>query len=136
VENMIVEMFSISQGYGFCSNPELKVFFRVEDFLKHDIQDPQPILGEKVIVSSIKHSNSTPKAFKVERVDKPIKLKAKVTSFDSNKGWGFAKSEKEVFFIHKSDFVQPFIPIIGSSVYFYPGIKKGKNRACYVAEKE
>lgn len=136
MEDMIVEMFSISQGYGFCSNYEQKVFFRVEDFLKHDIEDPQPILGEKVKVSSIKFSSSTPKAFKVERINKPKKLKAQVTSFDSNKGWGFAKSEKEVFFIHKSDFVQPFIPIIGSSVYFYPGTKKGKNRACYVAEKE
>ncbi len=134
---MFVQMFSISHGYGFCSCDEYsKVFFRVEDFHKQDHTEPQPILGEKVLVSQIKEVGRNPKSFSVKRLQTPILVEAEVQSFDSVKGWGFASCYLGTYFIHKSEFVDSFIPVIGSKVSFYSGKKKGKNRGCYITRSD
>lgn len=130
-------MFSISQGYGFCSGEHYdKVFFRVEDFHKQHSSEPQPILGEKVLVTKIKEVGNSPKSFCVQRIITPIQVDAVVQSFDSIKGWGFANCYLGTYFIHKSDFLESFIPVIGSTVNFYAGKKKGKNRGCYITRSD
>lgn len=130
---MVVEMFSISNGYGFCLSSMLgRVFFRVEDFQKSDPKEPQPVLGEKVLVGQIKMSDKNPKSFLVKRLQTPLLLTGKVKSFDSVKGWGFAESYTGLYFIHKSDFLESFVPVIGSEIQYYAGKKQGKNRACYI----
>jgi len=133
VEEMVVEMFSISNGYGFCLSPNLgKVFFRVEDFRKLGTAEPQPILGESVLVGQIIFSEKSPKSFEVTRIKTPLLLTGEVKSFDSTKGWGFAESYTGLYFIHKSDFMESFIPIIGTDIQYYNGKKKGRKRACYI----
>ena len=133
MEEMVVEMFSISNGYGFCLSPSLgKVFFRVEDFQKLETSEPQPILGEKVLVGNIKFSDKNPKSFEVKRLKAPLLLTGEVKSFDSTKGWGFAESYTGLYFIHKSDFMESFIPLIGTEIQYYDGKKLGRNRACYI----
>lgn len=127
---MVVEMFSITQGYGFCTDGYLQVFFRVEDFTKNHPQEPQPILGEIVNVELIVEPQ--PKAKRVVRTQTPQLLTGTVLSFDSAKGWGFAHNHLGNFFIHKSDFLESFVPIIGNTVSFYSGKKKNKLRACYI----
>lgn len=130
-------MFSISHGYGFCSGGGYeKIFFRVEDFHKQHPTDPQPILGEKVHVSKIVESGKTPKSFDVKRVQDPLFVEAKVQSFDTIKGWGFASCYLGTYFIHKSDFVESFVPVIGSTLYFYTGKKNDKNRGCYITRSD
>jgi len=137
VLDLIVEMFSISQGYGFCSGSGYsKVFFRVEDFHKLHYSEPQPVLGERVLASQIKEVGKNPKAFEVKRVQAPILLEATVQSFDAVKGWGFANCYLGTYFIHKSDFIDSFVPIIGGKVAFYSGKKKGKNRGCYIIRSD
>lgn len=134
---MFVEMFSISNGYGFCYSKEYgRVFFRVEDFHKLQVNEPQPILGEKVLVSQIKEVGKNPKSFHVQRKNPPLLETGKVQSFDSQKGWGFADGYTGKYFIHKSDFIDPFIPIIGGYVSYYIGSKNGKKRACYIQRSE
>ena len=131
---MKVDMFSVTNGYGFCSSKEgLRVFFRVEDFIKNSPEEPQPILGEPVEVQKIVSTEGSPKAVGVVRIDTPKIEVGEVKSFDSTKGWGFAESSLGIFFIHKSDFIEPFIPVIRSRITFYPGNKRGKRRACYIS---
>lgn len=129
---MVIQMYSITQGYGFCGDGYIQVFFRVEDFIKSAPTDPQPILGEQVEVDF--EMFPKPKASKVKRIHTPTRELAKVTSFDSNQGWGFAKNHNGVYFIHKSDFVDSFIPVIGSTISLYPGIKANKPRGCYIKQ--
>lgn len=130
---MKVDMFSVTNGYGFCSSEDgLRVFFRVEDFIKNSPEEPQPILGELVEVQKILSTEGSPKAVGIIRQNKPKIEVGEVKSFDSTKGWGFAESASGIFFIHKSDFMEPFVPVIRSNISFYPGTKRGKRRACYI----
>ena len=130
---MYIEMFSLSNGYGFCHSKELgKVFFRVENFKKLSSEEPQPILGEVVKVLEVTKTLNKPKSFHVERV-KPPKLEyGRVRSFDSSKGWGFAENQQGTYFIHKSDFSEEFTPVIGTYISFYAGKKQNRKRACYI----
>jgi len=130
---MVVEMFSITQGYGFCTDGYIQVFFRVEDFVKLHVSEPQPILGETVIVELDLQTENT-RAISLRRIKTPQIITGTVSSFDSVKGWGFVTNTIGTYFLHKSDFLHSFVPIIGNTVSFYGGRKKDKLRACYVIE--
>jgi len=131
--DMVVDMYSITQGYGFCTDGYIQVFFRVEDFVKLHPSEPQPILGESVQVTLSFQGDNT-RATSLKRLKSPQPITGTVTSFDSNKGWGFVSNALGTYFLHKSDFVNSFVPIIGNTVSFYSGRKKDKLRACYVTE--
>lgn len=134
---MRVDLYSMVNGYGFC-NPVGedsfgRVYFRVEDFVRLDVGEPLPIAGELVGVSEIVSGGKSPRAASVQRLSPPERLQGTVKSFDSTKGWGFIERGQDLYFLHRSDLTQPFTPVIGSTVVFYAGAKKGRPRACYVA---
>jgi len=132
---MEVDFYSVSHGYGFCTSHDLpRTFFRVEDFVRFDPEEPLPLAGEPVIVDRLLESgpDKSPRASTVQRVDAPRRLIGRVKSFDADKGWGFIDHEGEAYFLHRSDLVEPFLPVIGTPIEFYAGRRKGKPRACYV----
>ena len=128
---MRVDMYSINHGYGFCVPlaGEGRVFFRVEDF---DGEGILPIMGETVEVPALVEGERSPRAVRVVRTQPPLECVGLVTSFDSVRGWGFIQSEGVSYFLHRSDLQDRFIPVIGSSLRFYAGVRRGKPRACYV----
>jgi cold shock CspA family protein len=130
---MEVEFFSVSQGYGFCEGGDQRVFFRVSCFQTTLPGEPMPIAGERVSVFGITQTGKSPSARIVRRKETPTLLRGRVKSFDSKKGWGFAEVGPQIYFMHRSDFTDtPYLPLIGSCVEFYPGVRRGKPRACYV----
>ncbi len=128
---MVVDLYSIAHGYGFCQHGGERVFFRVEDFFREP-DDPLPICGERVRADRIIHGERSPRAASLTRAVRPKCLVGRVKSFDAVKGWGFIDHEGEAYFLHRSDLMVPFMPLIRSRVTFYAGIRRGKPRACYV----
>lgn len=133
---MRVDLYSMVNGYGFCAPVETgdpRVYFRVEDFVRLSAEEPLPLAGELVEVPEvIGGQGRSPRARSVKRINSPQRLQGTVKSFDSTKGWGFIDHGPDVYFLHRSDLVVAFTPIIGSTVEFYGGTKKGRPRACYV----
>ena len=132
---MTVDLYSVDQGYGFCLpllGDQPRVFFRVEDFTRLNMGGPLPISGEEVKVPEILEGTPSPRARAVIRVHDPVLHQGRVKSFDSSKGWGFIEAPSGVFFLHRSDLRDPFLPVIGTSVAFYAGLRRGRPRACYV----
>lgn len=129
---MVVDLYSIDHGYGFCQHAGQRVFFRVEDFFRDSPDDPLPICGERVGVDRLVQGERSPRAASLVRLTKPNRIVGRVKSFDSGKGWGFIDHRGDAFFLHRSDLMVPFVPIIGSRVTFYAGERRGKPRACYI----
>ena len=135
---MRVDLYSMVNGYGFCqpvddAEADTRVYFRVEDFVRLDPNEPLPITGELVEVPDVISGGRSPRASSVQRVSSPKRLQGTVKSFDSVKGWGFIERGPDLFFLHRSDLVETFTPVIGTTVEFYAGRKKGRPRACYVS---
>lgn len=132
MQRMTVDLYAVNQGYGFCQDRDQRYFFRVEDFRRLSADGPLPICGELVSVEAVSHSGKSPRAKGLRRLVEPRLLLGQVRSFDSNKGWGFVSFDGEDYFLHRSDLTAPFVPVIGSLVQFYAGVRRGKRRACYV----
>lgn len=133
---MRVDLYSMVNGYGFCDPMEEgseRVYFRVEDFVRLGAGEPLPIAGELVEVAKVIPGGRSPRASSVQRLVAPQRLQGRVKSFDSVKGWGFIERGPDLYFLHRSDLVASFTPVIGTVVEFYAGTKKGRPRACYVA---
>jgi len=128
---MEVDLYSISHGYGFCTAPGMRVFFRVEDF-QREPDGPLPICGELVTVSRLIEGGKSPRAASIRRTGRPPRLRGGIKSFDASKGWGFIERGSQVYFLHRSDLSVPFLPVIGREATFYAGTRRGKARACYV----
>ena len=133
-----VDLYSMVNGYGFCvpldTGSSTRVYFRVEDFVRLGPGEPLPITGEQVeIPELIPGEGKSLRASAVLRTSTPPRLQGTVKSFDAVKGWGFVECGPEVYFLHRSDLVVVFTPVIGSEVTFYGGTKKGRPRACYVS---
>ena len=132
---MRVDMYSISHGYGFCvpDKGEGRVFFRVEDFVAKD--EVLPLMGERVEVGSVVAGRGgNPRASSVHRLTPPAPSLGVVSSFDVGKGWGFLQSGEILYFLHRSDLLEKFSPIVGATLSFYAGVRRGKPRACYVKQ--
>ena len=129
---MRIDLYSVSHGYGFCQQADLRVFFRIEDFSRESPSGPLPICGERVMVERLVQGAKSPQAASLHRMTQPQRLRGRVKSFDSNKGWGFIEHGGDLYFLHRSDQSVAFLPIIGSDVTFYKGVRRGKPRACYV----
>lgn len=131
---MLVEIYSPSGGYGFCVGGGNRAYFAAEAFVRPP-GDPPPIPGERVEVRGVRASTDPAKADKarqVVRLDPPAKVVGKVRSFDHRAGWGFAEDGSgTLFFLHRSDMVQPWLPSAGDGVEFYAGLRHDKPRACY-----
>ena len=135
---MRVDLYSMVNGYGFCrpvGEGEIRdrVYFRVEDFVRLHPGEPLPIAGELVEVPDVVPGGRSPRAASVQRKQSPTRLQGTVKPFDPVKGWGFIERGADLYFLHRSDLVEPFTPIIGSVLDFYVGEKKGRPRACYVS---
>lgn len=117
-----VLLFSRERHFGFCVSGEDEIYFHAQNFHRITPGGPPPILGERVEIQ----------AKRVSRIEPPILLEGVVHSFDSRKGWGFIKREEETFFLHKSDLLEGWLPVIGGRVQFYAGEKLGKPRACWI----
>ena len=130
---MEIDLYSVSHGYGFCVAKGLRVFFRIEDFHRESSEEPLPICGEPVSIDRVIGGEKSPRAASVQRLVRPQQHTGRVKSFDTHKGWGFIESGDTVYFLHRSDLTVPFVPIIGSRVTFYAGIRRDKPRACYVS---
>lgn len=133
---MRVDLYSMVNGYGFCeavAEGGGRVYFRVEDFVRLDPEGPLPITGEIVEVTGTYDQGKSPRASQVRRITCPERVQGTVRSFDAAKGWGFIERGARMFFLHRSDLVQAFAPVIGTTVTFYAGAKKGRPRACYVS---
>lgn len=133
---MRVDLYSMVNGYGFCDPVEEgseRVYFRVEDFVRLEAGEPLPIAGELVEVGDVATGGRSPRATSVHRLVAPQRVQGSVKSFDPVKGWGFIERGADLYFLHRSDLVDPFTPVIGTTVEFYVGRKKGRPRACYVS---
>lgn len=131
-------MFSSSGMYGFAANPESdEVFFHAQDFHRLEPGGPLPVLGERVEVEGVVvDSGRRPRAGLVRRIDAPRQTRGRIKSFDSNKGWGFILYDEGQAFLHASEAMEGWLPVIGTEVDFYVGIKRGKPRACWVKPAE
>lgn len=128
---MEIDLYSIAHGYGFCRHGDERVFFRVEDFSRPP-GGPLPICGERVRVERVVRGERSPRAFSLTRITQPKRLVGRVKSFDPSKGWGFIDHDGDALFLHRSDLMVPFVPLIRARVTFYAGVRRGKPRACYV----
>lgn len=131
---MRVDLYSIAHGYGFCVPlaGEGRVFFRVEDFVSPD--EVLPVVGEIVEISGVQESRGNPRASSVRRTAPPHPCLGIVISFDVGKGWGFIEAGPTLYFLHRSDLLEKFTPIIGATLSFYAGERRGRPRACYVKQ--
>ena len=138
MHTMVVELYATTHGYGFCVGEDLpRVFFRIEDFHRDAGDLVLPVAGEKVDIEGWDDASPSPRASKVMRLSPPDSLEGTVKSFDSRKGWGFISTpDGETHFLHRSDMLQPFVPIIGTKVSFYSGLRRGKKRACHIRPLE
>lgn len=120
--------------YGFCEADALQVFFHIGVFAIAE-GEPPPILGEPVDVEYDPQvvKGPAPRALKVTRIERPLKLSGDVKSFDPKTGWGFiAGSDGRDYFLHRSDVVGNRMPVKGQRVSFYAGAKRGRPRACHI----
>lgn len=127
-------MFSPEGLYGFCLSQEgEEVFFHAQDFHRSTPGEPPPILGEEVEVGSlIMNQGNRAKASLVKRPRPPELLSGLLRSFDSRRGWGFVELEDtRNVFLHMSDRAEDWMPVIGTRISFYLGVKNGKTRACW-----
>lgn len=127
-------MFSASGMYGFAVNRESdEVFFHAQDFHRLEPGGPLPILGERVEVENvIEDAGRRPRAGIVRRTEPQEIVTGHVKSFDSRKGWGFITYGDGQAFLHASEAMDGWLPVIGTEVAFYVGTKKGRPRACWV----
>lgn len=128
-------MFSASGMYGFAANTEgEEVFFHAQDFHRLVPGGPLPVLGEQVEVEQVdEDSGRRPRAGLVRRIQPQGLISGTIRSFDSRKGWGFILyGDGSQAFLHASEAMEGWLPVIGSSVQFYLGSKRGKSRACWV----
>lgn len=134
---MLVEVYSPSGGYGFCVGENTpRVYFAADAFARTAADEPPPVLGEPVDVREVRASTDPKKADKarqVVRTQPPVKVEGRVHSFDHRAGWGFISGlDGKQYFLHRSDMVQPWLPLVGDGVEFYAGFKNQRPRACYV----
>jgi cold shock CspA family protein len=127
-----VDFYTLSDGYGFCVEGDLRAHFRIEDFVRENAADPLPICGELVEAEIVERGDGRYRAVSLRRLTRPQRLWGRVKSFDGNKGWGFITSGGETYYLHRSDLIAPFFPVVGLEVTFFPGEKNGRSRACYV----
>ena len=134
LQPMVVSMYTRTREYGFCTTSGgVQVYFHADVFHRISPQEPPPIAGEAVQVQ-VSGNAERPKAIKVLRANPPCSLVGEVKSFDSGKGWGFIQHESESYFLHRSEMEGSWVPVRGSRVSFYPGLKDGQPRACHVSQ--
>jgi cold shock CspA family protein len=113
------------EGYGFVGDGTQTLKFRVEAFRRKP-GEPLPLSGERVELCFLGDRISG-----VQRLELPICRTGRVKSFDSRKGWGFVEDPSQIYFLHRSEMLLPWIPLIGDRVQFWAGERDGKPRALY-----
>ena len=155
---MRVSKYLPEKLYGFCQDEagEVEVFFHLACFYpgtskstttrcsgcsrsphcKINEVPPPPILGEEVLVefeASSGESTKAPRAVKVERLEEPQMLLGSVESFEQVRRYGFVLGTDQVtYHLHQSEIVDGKLPLVGSEVTFYPGVRSNRPRACHV----
>jgi cold shock CspA family protein len=124
-----VSMYSPSKLWGFCQSLEGEFYFHASNFFRRVPGEPGPILGEPVLLDGEGSQR------RVYRTRAPVMEVGRVRSFDSKRGWGFLELRGNLIFLHRSDLVFSFVPVIGSEVEFFLGERGGKPRACWAKPK-
>lgn len=99
---------------------------------------PPPILGESVEVEIgaervMEGSDAVPRAEKVTRLTVPVAISGRVDTFDAQRGFGFIQGDDGVsYHLHRSEVTEGRMPLPGSMVLFYPGIRQDRPRACHI----
>ena len=115
-------MFNPREMYGFYRTFSEEVGFHINNFRKVETGGPPPIVGEALRVAGQQ----------IYRVRVPSLISGVVASFDVSRGWGFIQyGNEERAFLHRSDCYGGWLPVIGDTVFFYTGWKKGRPRACW-----
>ena len=141
VYRMRIRKYLPDKMYGFASSKEGNVFFHLSVFKTPledmDITPPPPVVGEEidVILECPLAEDITPRASRVQRIQKMARLEGKVEFFNSKKGFGkITALSGEEYFLHRSEVKDGKLPLAGHSVLFF-AIKVGsqdKPRACHV----
>lgn len=130
-------MFNPGGLYGFCGDLSggSRVFFHAGVF-ERDRDTPLPVVGEEVQVEftpSTTQTDQAPRATRVRRLHNPVLLHGSIMSFNRKNGWGFIQGDDGVtYYLHRSEVEEGRLPLSKQRVEFYPGLKDGKPRACYV----
>lgn len=141
--------------YGFCHDEEgNEFFFHLSTFQPGPVVDvtrcpscrgaprcqidshpPPPILDEPVLVTGdlAPKGARTARATQVVRMVPPRMLLGIVETFDHQRRYGFLKGSDGVdYHIHDSEILDGRLPLLGSTVVFFPGHREGRPRACHI----
>lgn len=152
---MRVSKYLPEKLYGFCmGDTGAEVFFHLAVFhpgqdiaptrcgrcpgpphCPSDLVAPPPILGEEVLVTyeATGDSSKAPRATRVVRVTPAVMLVGTVESFDHVRRYGFVQGTDQVsYHLHQSEIVEGRLPLVGSQLTFFAGLREGRPRACHV----
>lgn len=119
--------------FGFLEGEGQRIFFHLSEFDPKG--GPPPIAGEPVSVGRIEIIGlKSPRARSVERLIETRRLSGTVTRFDHHIGYGFATVNGEQYYLHRSEFADGALPLIGAAVEFYvsgPATGEKRPRACH-----
>lgn len=120
--------------YGFLEDDNgHRVFFHMSEF--NTMGGPPPIVGEPVEVERLEEipgKNSC--AYSVLRTIEIAPLIGTVTRFDHRAGYGFVLVDKVYYFLHRSEFIDGALPVVGATVEFFALLISAKDkppRACH-----
>lgn len=135
---MKVRKYIHERHYGFLSdNQGREVFFHASVFDGGQKEgSPPPVAGEEVLVSVDLEGTSAEvaaRASRVRRLAEPPLLEGVVSSFNSDRGFGFIEGEDEItYYLHRSEVLDGRLPLSGAKVHFRVSQQKHRARACYV----
>lgn len=135
---MKVRKYIHERHYGFLSdNQGREVFFHASVFDGGQKEgSPPPVAGEEVLVSVDFEGTSAEvaaRASRVRRLAEPPLLEGVVSSFNSDRGFGFIEGEDEItYYLHRSEVLDGRLPLSGAKVHFRVSQQKHRARACYV----
>lgn len=135
---MEIHRYLAAKMYGFLRSEDgREAFFHLASFDAGPWgeEPPPPISGEEVEVRIDFDSSSgkkAPRALRVTRCNPPQLLRGKVEKFYTVRGYGFIQCGEESYFLHRSEVMENRVPQPDDVVEFYPGLRDGNPRACYV----
>ena len=141
VYRMKIRKYLPDKMYGFASSEEGNIFFHLSVFKSPiesiDVPPPPPVVGEEidVILETPLGQDLTPRATRVQRIQKMVQMEGTVEFFNSKRGYGkITTPNGDEYFLHRSEVKDGKMPLAGHQVHFF-AINLGhqtKPRACHV----
>ena len=146
--HMRVVKYIPDRFYGFCADANgMEIFFHLGAFngnTSHQVKPVgvavatpvPPVLGEEVSVEmddSGAQVGQAPRAHRVMRLHRRVEMSGTVLTYDARRGFGFVGGDDGVdYHLHNSEVLDGALPVIGSRLNFFPGVRRGRPRACHV----